>query len=133
MKRMLVTPSLHGILEFRSGSASHVELSRNAGEVAVITGGVLTAVLSTLLSLCPWSGECQHLTRDTSHVTRHICRDKEGNKCQRNQEYPGSGGSHGYHHLHFHSASHTGITQTKISGSRDVGCLIVRMSQTIVP
>ena len=54
-----------GILEFRSGSASHVELSRNAGEVAVITGGVLTAVLSTLLSLCPWSGECQHLTRDT--------------------------------------------------------------------
>ena len=57
---MLVTPPLQGNPEFHSRPASDVAMSRNAGEREVITGGVLTPVLSTLLSLCPWSGVCHH-------------------------------------------------------------------------
>ena len=69
-KDKLVTPPLQGIPELYSGPARDVEMSRNAGEGEVITGGVLTPVLSTLLSLCPWSGVCHHwhVTRDTSHL-----------------------------------------------------------------
>ena len=107
-KNMLVTPPLQGIPELYSGPASDVEMSRNAGEGEVITGGVLTPVLSTLLSLCPWSGVCHHwhVTRDTWHVTSAGTKKVTSVSVIRSIRVASN------HHLHLHAESHKGFTET---------------------
>ena len=84
-----MTPPLQGNPEFHSrpGNAMMMRWAGTPVREMWSRAGFLPQFYP-LSCLCVRGLEC--VTTDTWHVTRHICRDKEGNKCQRNQEHPGS-------------------------------------------